>query len=59
MEIKKRILCENIGKCIYRKENDVAKIVRMCDAYYGSEGYIGLEFMLAKKPGMIMNADML
>ncbi len=59
MEIKKRILCENIGKCIYREENDVAKIVRMCDAYYGSEGSIGLEFMLAKKPEMIMNADLL
>lgn len=59
MEIKKRILCENIGECIYREENNVAKIVRMCDAYYGSEGCIGLEFMLAKKPGMIMNVDML
>lgn len=59
MRIKERILRENIGKCIYREENDVAKIVRMCDAYYGSEGSIGLEFMLAKKPGMIMNVDML
>lgn len=59
MRIKERILRENIGKCIYREENDVAKIVRMCDAYYGSEGRIGLEFMLAKKPGIIMNADML
>ena len=59
MRIKERILRENIGECIYREENDVAKIVRMCDAYYGSEGSIGLEFILAKKPGMIMNVDIL
>ena len=59
MRIKERILRENIGECIYREENNAAKIVRMCDAYYGSEGCIGLEFMLAKKPGMIMNVDML
>ena len=58
MRIKERIRCENIGECIYREENDVAKIVRMCDAYYGNEGCIALEFMLAGKPGMIMNVDM-
>lgn len=59
MEIKKRILCENIGKCIYRDKINTAKIVEKCDAYYGSEGCIGLEFMLANKPGIIMNVDIL
>ena len=58
MRIKERIRCENIGQCIYREANSVTEIVGMCDAYYGNEGCMALEFMLARKPGMIMNVDM-
>lgn len=35
----------------------MAEIVAMCDAYYGSEGYIALEFEVEKKPVMIMDVE--
>lgn len=55
-EIMKR---EGIGRCIYRDEASVAEIVEMCDAYYGSESRIALEFQLVEKPVMIMVVEIL
>ena len=50
---------KGIGRCIYRDEASVAEIVEMCDAYYGSESRIALEFQLVEKPVMIMVVEIL
>ena len=56
---KDLMLHDNLGMYIYRDEKNVNEIVGMCDAYYGSESRLALEFMLEKKPVMIMDAGIL
>ena len=40
-------------------EKNVKEIVGICDAYYGSESRLALEFMLEKKPVMIMAVELM
>ena len=56
---KDLMIHNNLGVCIYRDEKNVKEIVGICDAYYGSESRLALEFMLEKKPVMIMDAGIL
>lgn len=56
-DLKEIMEREGIGRCIYRDEMSVSEIVDMCDAYYGSESRLALDFWMKKKPVMIMKTD--
>ena len=46
-----------IGAMIYRSDISIDEIVEKCDAYYGCESHIALEFSVNKKPVMILSVD--
>ena len=56
-DLKEIMERDGIGRCIYRDEMSVSEIVDMCDAYYGSESRLALDFWMKKKPVMIMKTD--
>ena len=56
---KDLMIHDNLGLCIYRNEKNLKEIVGMCDAYYGSESRLVLEFVMKKKPVMIMDVEIL
>ncbi len=56
-DLKETMERDGIGRCIYRDEMRVSEIVDMCDAYYGSESRLALDFWMKKKPVMIMKTD--
>ena len=57
--VKDLMIHDNIGMCVYRDEKNVNEIVEMCNAYYGSESRLVLEFEMKKKPVMIMDVEIL
>lgn len=46
-----------IGAMIYRSDISIDEIVEKCDAYYGCESHIALEFNVNKKPVMILSVE--
>ena len=56
---KDLMIHDNLGVCISRDEKNVKEIVGICDAYYGSESRLALEFVMKKKPVMIMDVEIL
>ncbi len=55
--IIKSFIIGGLGRYIDRKDASVSEIVAMCDAYYGSESHIALEFQEKRKPVMIMDVE--
>lgn len=55
--IRTRFINGGLGRYIDRTDASVAEIIAMCDAYYGSESHIALEFEVEKKPVMIMDVE--
>lgn len=56
---KKIIIDKSIGYYIYREGRSIVELVDMCDAYYGCESYIALEFSMNKKPVMVMEVEVM
>lgn len=56
---KKIIMDKSIGYYIYREGRSIVELVDMCDAYYGCESYIALEFSMNKKPVMVMEVEVM
>lgn len=59
LDIRKMVLDEGIGDYVWRKKSEIMELVDMCDAYYGSESHIAMEFQMKKKPVMIMDVDIM
>lgn len=57
MRIKEQYNNMNIGKTVRKKDISIGEIVKECDAYYGCESHIALEFSQKKKPVMILSVD--
>lgn len=53
-DIKQDYIRQQKGLYVHRSDIKLSEIINCCDAYYGNEGHIALEFSMEKKPVMIM-----